>query len=414
MLQEGTKYHRVGIPPNEAQFLELRKFQVAEIGRLFGISQLHKIGDLDKATFSNIEHQAIEFVVDTIRPLLINAEQEINYKLFEDEPYFAEFVIDGLLRGDTKSRNEAYAIMRQNGIISANEWRAMENMNPLDDEIGNMHIIPMNMIPADQARMPEVKEPAIEENSRMLEQRTLEQRKRDGLLRARTAKSYEHIFKAAAQKIVSKERRHVIKAMEKHLGERSLSSFEQWLEDYYRELLPVVRDSMRPAVLALAEAIRAIASTEVNNTNATIDKTVDEYLEAQAQAHTIRSKATIKRLLNRAEMENLDTVELITARLNEWEEKRADQIANDSTVSVAGRIAKVVFAAAGIQRLMWSAIGAESCPYCSELDGRIVGIDEPFLSKDSELESEDGRMPINKPTLTPPLHKGCQCSIVPV
>jgi HK97 family phage portal protein len=412
MLTEGTKYHRVGIPPNEAQFLELRKFQVAEIGRLFGISQLHKIGDLERATFSNIEHQAIEFVVDTIRPLLINAEQEINYKLFEDAPYFAEFVIDGLLRGDTKSRNEAYAIMRQNGVLSANEWRAMENMNPLDDEQGNMYIIPMNMIPADQARMPEVKEPPIEENSR--EKRTLEQRQRDGLLRARTAKSYEHIFKAAAQKIVSKERRHVLKAIEKHMGERSTSSFIQWLDDYYRELLPVVRDTMRPAVLSLAEAIRAIASTEVSSTDANIEETVNEYLEAQAQAHTIRSKAVIRQLLTRAEMENLDAAELITARLDEWEENRAAQIANDSTVSVAGRIAKTVFIAAGIQRLMWVAIGADSCPYCQELNGKIVGVDQPFLARDSELESEDGRMPINKPTLTPPLHKNCQCSIVPV
>jgi uncharacterized protein with gpF-like domain len=164
----------------------------------------------------------------------------------------------------------------------------------------------------------------------------------------------------------------------------------------------------------LAEAIRAIASTEVSSTDANIEETVNEYLEAQAQAHTIRSKAVIRQLLTRAEMENLDAAELITARLDEWEENRAAQIANDSTVSVAGRIAKTVFIAAGIQRLMWVAIGADSCPYCQELNGKIVGVDQPFLARDSELESEDGRMPINKPTLTPPLHKNCQCSIVPV
>ena len=164
LLEEGMKYQRVGIPPNEAQFLETRKFQVAEIGRLFGISQLHKIGDLERATFSNIEHQAIEFVTDTIRPILINIEQENNYKLFGDSPYFCEHLIDGLLRGDIKTRYEAYATARQWGWMNADDIRELENMNPLPDGQGQIYLVPLNMIPADQAAMPVLKEPEAEDD----------------------------------------------------------------------------------------------------------------------------------------------------------------------------------------------------------------------------------------------------------
>ncbi len=420
VLEEGSKYHRVGIPPNEAQFLELRKFQVAEIGRLFGISQLHKIGDLDKATFSNIEHQSIEFVVDTIRPLLVNIEQELNYKLFDGKPQFAEFVIDGLLRGDTKSRNEAYAIMRQNGIISANEWRAFENMNPLPDDVGNLYLVPMNMIPADQARMPVLKEPEPEEepppeenSERSLEKRTREQRDRQALLRARVAKSHEHIFRDAAQKVLTREKTHITKALEKHLGDRSLSSFDDWLEDFYREFQPFVAQTMRPAITALALAVRTLAAQEVNGDEIEVQRDIDDYVERQAQAHTIRSKAILKQLINKADTEGLDLTEVVTERLDEWAVKRANQIASDNAVAVASLVAKAVFAGAGFMYLRWVAIGAESCELCQELDGKIVGIDQPFVAKDDLLEAEgQSGYRVNKPTLTPPLHRACVCTIV--
>jgi len=421
LLEEGMKYQRVGIPPNEAQFLETRKFQVAEIGRLFGISQLHKIGDLERATFSNIEHQAIEFVTDTIRPLLINIEQENNYKLFGDSPYFCEHLIDGLLRGDIKTRYEAYATARQWGWMNADDIRELENMNPLPDGQGQIYLVPLNMIPADQAALPALKEPEAEDdgddNGRGYKEATEKRQYRDrmALLRARTAKSHEKIFLDAAQKVMTREKTHVLKALDKHMGERSISSFNDWLEDFYREFRGFVKQTMKPAILTLAEAIRAISAQEVGieEKEADAQRAIDDYIERQADRHVIRSKATIRQLIRKAEEENLDTKELITERMDSWEQERPKQIASDSAVAVASLIAKTVFIAGGIQYLRWVAIGSESCPYCQELNGRIVGIEQPFVAKDGVLESEDGAMSIYKPTLEPPLHKGCVCTISP-
>lgn len=151
VLEEGLKYHQVTIPPEEAQFLETRKFQVAEIARIFRVPP-HMLGDLERATFSNIEHQSIEFVVHTIRPWLVRWEQAIRMKLLtpaERREFFAEFLVDGLLRGDIESRYNAYAVGRQNGWLSANDIREMENMNPVPG--GDVYMVNGNMVPIDQA-----------------------------------------------------------------------------------------------------------------------------------------------------------------------------------------------------------------------------------------------------------------------
>ena len=106
ILEEGLKVHEIGLPPEDAQFLQTRKFQVSEIARMFRIPP-HMIADLERATFSNIEHQSLEFVIHTIRPWLVRWEQEIYRSLLtpqERKTYFAEFLVDGLLRGDIKSR----------------------------------------------------------------------------------------------------------------------------------------------------------------------------------------------------------------------------------------------------------------------------------------------------------------------
>jgi HK97 family phage portal protein len=154
VLEEGLKYHQVTIPPEAAQFLETRKFQIAEIARIFRVP-LHMLAEMDKATFSNIEHQAIEFVVHTIRPWLVRWEQQIKLKLLTASErrngFFAEHLIDGLLRGDYKSRQEGLAIQRQNGIINADEWRSIENQNPQENGQGKTYLVNGNMITQEKA-----------------------------------------------------------------------------------------------------------------------------------------------------------------------------------------------------------------------------------------------------------------------
>jgi len=156
ILEEGMKFEKVSIPNNEAQFLESRKFQVAEICRIYRVPP-HLVGDLEHATFSNIEHQAISFAMHTIRPWLVRIEQAMNKALFPDrekERYYVRFNIDGLMRGSYKERMEGYAIGRQNGWLSADDIRELENMNPLPDGAGGgAYMVNGNMVPITAAQM---------------------------------------------------------------------------------------------------------------------------------------------------------------------------------------------------------------------------------------------------------------------
>jgi len=147
VLEDGLKWKPMTVNPKDAMALESRKYQLSDIARMFRVPP-HLIGDLEKATFSNIEHQSLEFVVHSLRPWVIRLEQEFNYKLFDGsdrKTHFSELLMDSMLRGDIKARNEAYSIMRQNGIINADEWRSLENMNPLPLGQGKKYIVQLNM-----------------------------------------------------------------------------------------------------------------------------------------------------------------------------------------------------------------------------------------------------------------------------
>jgi HK97 family phage portal protein len=150
ILEEGMKWAQTGIAPEDAQFLQSRKFQIAEIARIFRIPP-HMLGDLERATFTNIEHQSIDFVVHTIRPWLVRWEQEIMRSLLlpsQQKTHFAEFNVDALLRGDIKSRYDAHAVGIRNGWLNADEVRQLENMNPIPDGKGQQYMVPLNMAPA--------------------------------------------------------------------------------------------------------------------------------------------------------------------------------------------------------------------------------------------------------------------------
>lgn len=148
VLEEGMKYQQIGIPPEEAQFLETRKFQINEIARLYRIPP-HMVGDLEKSSFSNIEQQSLEFVKYTLNPWVIRWEQSLQKALLlpeEKKEYFIKLNVDGLLRGDYQSRMTGYATARQNGWVSANDIRELEDLNPIpEEEGGNLYLINGNM-----------------------------------------------------------------------------------------------------------------------------------------------------------------------------------------------------------------------------------------------------------------------------
>lgn len=148
VLEEGVEYQQLSVNQNDAQFLETRKFQIAEIARIFRVP-LHMLNELDRATFSNITQQSLEFVVYTLTPWLVRLEQNFNRALFTENErgkYFVKFNVEGFLRGDYETRMRGYTSALQSGILSVNEVRGLEDMNSISaEEGGDLHLVNGNL-----------------------------------------------------------------------------------------------------------------------------------------------------------------------------------------------------------------------------------------------------------------------------
>jgi len=143
VLEDGLKYHPISVSPEQAQFLETRKFQLNEIARIFRVPP-HMIGDLDKSSFSNIEQQSLEFVKYCVNPWIIRWEQALWQNLLppsERDTHFIKFNLDGLLRGDYETRMKGYAVGIQNGFLCPNDVRKLENMNEISEEKGGFNFM---------------------------------------------------------------------------------------------------------------------------------------------------------------------------------------------------------------------------------------------------------------------------------
>jgi len=229
ILEEGLKVEKVGIPPEEAQFLQTRVFQAQEVARMFRMPP-HKIGLLENATFSNIEHQAIEFMTDTIQPWLRRNEAAMWRDMLteaERQTMYMEYLVEGMLRGDTMTRYQAYAIGRQWGWLSVNDIRAMENRDPVAD--GDVYLQPLNMVEAGQPAPT-----ATSTGTRSV------------------ATWIAPIIEDAARRIVRREAQDLRSQGAKAL--RQADGFDAWLGNFYEELASAANQMLSPAVAAAARA----------------------------------------------------------------------------------------------------------------------------------------------------------------
>ena len=421
ILEEGMKVESMGVPPENAQFLETRKFQVAEIARLYRIPP-HMLADLERATFSNIEQQSLEFVIYTLMPWLTRWEQAIYRDLLtpnERPRYFAEHLVDGLLRGDIKSRYEAYSIGRQNGWLSANDVRTFENLNPIEG--GDVYLIPLNMVPANQAG---VDDPA--DNNRTAElpetraaQLRVERRAREEQIaqgRQRLAGSFRGLFEDAAGRVLRREMADIGRALKKHLSQRDAQDFGEWLQAFYEEHRAFWVRQLLPVLLAYAEQVGLNVAEELGGEATDPDEIrafIDAYVDKLAARQVATSLGQLQNLLDAALAEGNDPAAAIEDRLDHWAETRTGQIARDESFQAVNAFTWAIYVASGVTRLIWVARG-ESCPFCKALDGRVIGIRQTFLSKGESFEPEgaEGPLPIRHDIRHAPAHKGCDCIIV--
>lgn len=415
ILEEGADYQAVSIPPEHAQFIETMKFSVNEIARIFRVPP-HLIADLDRATFSNIEHQGIEFVVHTMRPWLVRWEQAITLQLIperEQREYFAEFQVDALLRGDIQARYQAYRTGREMGVLSANDIRALENMNPIDG--GDDYFVPMNWIPQDMAGEP-IAPPAVEpmqENAMRPDIETRARKAADN--RFRLAASFRGLFEENASKIIRKERRDITLAAGKYLKSRGLGEFDIWLEEYYRELPSYIVQQITPTYRTFMAQVKAGVADEIgSNAEITSDDEdfVRSYVAAFARRYIGKSRKDIDKYLAKGADSNIEPDIMVDAMFDDWDKSRAVSVAHSESTRGSNAFAKSAYLLAGITSLRWITTGAKTCPYCSSLDGSVIEIHNDFALPGDQLIENDNPMEIQSHIGHPPLHRGCDCQIV--
>jgi HK97 family phage portal protein len=244
LLEEGLTYTAIGIHPKDAQMLEARQFSRSDVASLFRVP-LHKINDLTRATFSNIEQQSLEFVIDCVRPMAVNWERRVNMDLLDPldpgdgNEYFFEFLIDGLLRGDQKSRYEAYATGIQNAILNPNTVRGFENLNPYAG--GDAYYINAASVPVGQAGA-DAQDEGIE-----LEDQTANA-SRMSLTRARSLYRAKLMLKEIVQSNAERVARKEVKAL-RNIIEKKADSGPQAVRAeiarFYSDHVQFVMDTMK-------------------------------------------------------------------------------------------------------------------------------------------------------------------------
>ncbi len=415
ILEEGMSIERIGVPPEEGQWLEIRRFQVAEIARLYRVP-LALLEEHEKAaTYASVEQFMQSFEKHSIRPWLVRWEQAIRRSLLlprERATIFSEFLIEGLLRGDTAARYQAYAVGRQWGWLSANDIRDLENQNPIEG--GDAYYIPLNMIPASQAAEG-LQERALaiaakaDHSAPAAEARS----KRAAAGRRRLATAYTPVFVDAARRVIRREIHDVREGARKHFRQRTYAEFSQWLEQFYQEHQAFVERQMAPALRSYAEVVSAAAADEVGadpEVTPELEKFVSEYGEALAARHVGSSIGQVREVTRDAVEAGRDPVEALDERFTEWEERRPEKTASWETIRSNNAVARFVYLAAGILKLRWIASG-ENCPYCSRLNGRVIGIHDNFLAAGDAFQPDGVDIPLvnDHDVGHPPAHEGCDC-----
>jgi hypothetical protein len=417
ILEEGVTWTSVGLPNDANQFLETRKLQVTDMSRWLRLPP-HMIGDLERATFSNIEQQQLDYVSMALTSWLTRWEQAIVTQLLlpeERATFFPEHLVDGLLRGDTAARYAAYAIGRQWGWLSANDIRERENMNQIDG--GDEYLVPLNMVPAGRGAGAPAR--SVVRLARLLRGR------RSWRARANIADTWAPKIAEADQEVADLEAEKLGGLVEEHLpaddggrGLRSIASFVAALATLYADDGPIAElmtSRWLPLFTLFAADVAVEAADEVGHEE---DVDLSVWARAYVLAHVgYRLASSFGQLRKIAQDSEQDTVtEEIVAQFTKWQTERPEQTARWESDQMSNAAARETWKEAGVTTLKWVTQGSKNCPYCTKLDGRTTEIEVPFIAKGDQVDgNEDGeKLTAKRDTFHPPVHPGCNCQVVPV
>lgn len=401
ILDHGGAFKAVGVDPEKSQLNDTRTFQVREIARLFKVPP-HKLGDLADATFSNVEQQNMEFVQETMRPWIIRSEQEFMRKLLtrreQDEGLYLKHNLNERLRADTQARGEFYNQLWQIGALTANQVRALEEMNPVDG--GDKAYVPMNMIPAN--------EPRTDENMRGAERRT---ETRALPPRYRIARSLLPMLRDTFSRANKREIVEIRRAVDSFLVPNNVEGFRSFVDAFEEEHAEwlMERGRILPLYQTFARQMADAAEDEVGGEIEPDEQFTQDYARAYANRHVGSTAGQLRALT-----EEDEPLEAVQTRLDEWEETRAEKEANRERVRAGNAFTKVAWAVAGVSVIKWRNTGSSTCPMCTHLDGRAVSITRFFVNAGDEVPNTDGtNLTVRTNIGHPPLHQGCDCLILP-
>lgn len=242
VVEEGMKVSNITIPPDDAQFLQTRKFQVAEIARWYGVP-LHKLAEMDKSTFNNIEHQSIEFVVDALLPWVRRLEIEANLKMISRSRrrrVYTKLNLNSLLRGDLKTRGEWYKTMSNLGVFSVNDILELEDRNPIgpdgDKRLVQLNLTTLEKVGEDAVNSQSVGVPATENEETSQESRTGTAAQRD-------------VVRQGVERSLSREHHRAVDALRRYDGDRS--GLINWMNQFYAQHASYIRDQLDAPLKAL-------------------------------------------------------------------------------------------------------------------------------------------------------------------
>lgn len=433
ILEEGVEFQAMGFNAEEAQLLATRQFTIGDVGRMLNLPP-HALHDYANAHFRNVEHMAIQLVTYSLLPEFTNWQEELSAKLIEPHrraTTWLEFDPAILLKGDVRTRFEAYGKAITDGWLNRDEVRARENLPPMPDGLGKVYVVTHQMQSAQsvaeetEGAQPAGAAPAATRatlpgpTGAVLHMETRAS-KRDPWARQQLGRSFRRSFRDLGRRIYLREQVDILKQARKvNLSADSLDTFIDWLDhEFYRRHVPWTLDRARDPFTTFAESVYNLAAGEVEADPAPpaeLRDFLDEYLTRFARLEGYRSLGQLRKLLRETAAEDpaADLVATLDGRFEAWQDTRVGLMATEQTVTLQGRTAREAFILAGIVRLTWMAHG-KSCPWCNALDGKTVGIERPFLDAGSyDIEGASSPLIVRQPAVTPSLHKGCDCVIGP-
>ncbi len=448
ILEEGIDIQAIGLSQTDSQFLEGREFQINELARYFRMP-LHKIQKMNDTSYNNIENMSQEYVSGTLQPHATQWEQSVHLTLLgrnEKSTYFAEFMFQDLLRGNSEARAKFYKSMWETGSLSPDDIRAMENLNPIPDGDGDQYFVPLNFIPIDKAGedINPIKDTGAnntvdpddnndneeEEETKILavskETQTLQEirAQRTVKIRNRIRNAYYSLFKDAGTAIVAKETVFVRRAIKKY---GNTDEFKKQLDKFYKnEIKKTIQKRFGAVLISYYDTLAPEVYIELNLDDGSIDgieKFTQDYIDGYYNRHTGSSLGQINSILNpdkrliRADNINDededDEITALNTRMDEWDEKRGNKIAVAEIVQAEGALV-VMMTLSQERTLIWQIQGKTTCEACISLQGKVVEKDQWFVQQNDDIPNGDlADIHVRFSKKHPPLHYACDCIVVP-